>query len=71
MTYKSKQQPHFNPRRSFLKPQLWIRTYFKQKEIKYIPAGGHSLIWHIRVFAAEQGMVFKVLSLKKGIQFHY
>ena len=25
--------------------------------------GGHSLIWPIRVCAAEQGMVFKVLSL--------
>ena len=33
--------------------------------------GGHSLIWPIRVCAAEQGMVFKVLSLKQGIQFHY
>ena len=33
--------------------------------------GGHPIIWPIRVCAAEQGMVFKVLSLKKGIQFHY
>ena len=33
--------------------------------------GGHSLIRPIRVCAAEQGMVFKVLSLKQGIQFHY
>ena len=33
--------------------------------------GGHSLIWPIRICAAEQGMVFKVLSLKQGIQFHY
>ena len=32
---------------------------------------GHSLIWPIRVCAAEQGMVFKVLSLKQGMQFHY
>ena len=36
------------------------------------PGGaGQSLIWPIRVCAAEQGMVFKVLSLKQGIQFHY
>ena len=27
------------------------------------PGGEHSLIWPIRVCAAEQGMVFKVLSL--------
>ena len=33
--------------------------------------GGHSLIWPIRVCAAEQGMVFKVLSLEPCIQFHY
>ena len=32
---------------------------------------GHCLIWPIRVCAAEQGMLFKVLSLKQGIQFHY
>ena len=32
---------------------------------------GHSLIWPVRVGVAEQGMVFKVLSLKQGIQFHY
>ena len=31
--------------------------------------GGHSLTWPIRVCAAEQGMVFKVLSLKQGIHF--
>ena len=32
---------------------------------KICPPGGgeHSLIWPIRVCAAEQGMVFKVLSL--------
>ena len=28
--------------------------------------GGHSLIWPIRVCAAEQGMVFRLLSLKQG-----
>ena len=33
--------------------------------------GGDSLIWPIRVCAAEQGMVFRVLSLKQGILFHY
>ena len=32
--------------------------------------GGHSLIRPIRVCAAGKGMVFKVLSLKLGIQFH-
>ena len=31
--------------------------------------GGHSLIWPIQVWAAEQGLVFEVLSLKQGIQF--
>ena len=31
----------------------------------------NSLIWPIRVCAAEQGMVFSVLSHKHGIQFHY
>ena len=30
---------------------------------------GHSLIWPMRVSAAKQGMVFKVLRLKQGIQF--
>ena len=35
------------------------------------PGEEHSLIWPIRVCAAEQGMVFKVSSLKQGIQFHY
>ena len=29
--------------------------------------GGHSLIWRIRVCPAEQGLVFRVLSLKQGI----
>ena len=29
------------------------------------------VIWPMRVCAAEQGMVFKVLSLKQGIRFHY
>ena len=33
--------------------------------------GGHSLFWPVQVCAAEQGMVFKVLSLKQGIKFHY
>ena len=36
-----------------------------------VRGGGHSLIWPILVCAAEKGMVFKVLSLKQGIQFHY
>ena len=33
--------------------------------------GGHSLIWPKRVCAAQQGMVFRVLRLKQGMQFHY
>ena len=33
--------------------------------------GGHSLIWPIWVCATEQGMVFRVLSHKHVIQFHY
>ena len=31
------------------------------------PPGRDSLLWPMRVCAAEQGMVFKVLSLKQGI----
>ena len=34
------------------------------------PGEEHSLIWPIRVCAAERGMVFKVSSLKQGIQLH-
>ena len=39
----------------------------------YIPGGGggHSLIWPRRICAAEQGMVFRVLTLKQGLQVHY
>ena len=33
--------------------------------------GGHSPICPMRVCAAEQSMVFKVLRLNQGIQFHY
>ena len=32
---------------------------------------GHSLIWPKQVCTTEQGMVFRALSLQKGIQFHY
>ena len=32
---------------------------------------GPSLIWPIRVCAAERGMVFRVLSFKQGIQVYY
>ena len=35
------------------------------------PGGGHPLFWPRSVSAAEQGMVFKVLSVTQGIQFHY
>ena len=31
------------------------------------PPGRDSLLWPMRVCAAEQGMIFKVLSLKQGI----
>ena len=34
------------------------------------PGEEHCLIWPIRVCAAERGMVFKVSSLKQGIQLH-
>ena len=33
--------------------------------------GGHSLFWAIRVCAAEQGMVFGVLSLKQDLHIHH
>ena len=33
--------------------------------------GGHSLIWPRRVSSAEQGLVFRVLSLTQVKQFHY
>ena len=41
--------------------------------VKVLELGGweHSLIWPIRVCTAEQDMVFKVVSLKEGLQFHY
>ena len=33
--------------------------------------GRHSLIWPKQVRAAQQGMVFRVLCLKQGIQFYF
>ena len=33
--------------------------------------GGYSLNWTKRVYAAQQGVVFRVLRLKQGIQFQY
>ena len=46
--------------------------FYVLSEIRVPEAWGeHCIIWPIRVCAAEQGMVFKVLSLKQGIQFHY
>ena len=41
--------------------QSWIHTWGGEE--------GHSLIWPMLVSAAKQGMVFKVLRLKQGIQF--
>ena len=54
-----------------------FRLYFRRLPIPVFHPGGWgggggvSLIWPIRICAAEQGMVFKVLSLTQGIQFHY
>ena len=50
-----------------------IREDFNNVDDYKGPAGGggYSHIWHIQVCAAEQGMVFKVFSLKQGIEFHY
>ena len=33
-----------------------------------VRGGGHSLIWPKQVCAAQQGMVFRVLRLKQGMQ---
>ena len=40
-------------------------------ELQAGPGGGHSLIWPRRVSSAEQGLVFRVLSLTQVKQFHY
>ena len=53
-----------------LKTTVWEANRglaFKRKT----PVGGHSLIWRKWVCAAQQGMVFRVLRLKRGIHFHY
>ena len=34
----------------------------------FFGGGGQPLIWPIQVCAAEQGVAFKVLSIKQGIQ---
>ena len=51
----------------------WILEIFMAQKfgMGIFSQGRHSLIWPIRVCAAEQGTVFKVLSLKQGIEFHY
>ena len=49
---------------------LLIILFYRLKGV-LIPRVGHSLIWPTQVCAAEQGMVFKILSLKQGIRFHY
>ena len=58
---------------SFFSPFMSIsRAYMYTPRSNYPGRqGGQSLIWLIRVRTAEQGMVFNVLSLKQGIQFHY
>ena len=48
-----------------------VNSVFNLPELKLIPGGGGGLPWPIRVCAAEHGMVFRVLSLKQAIQFHY
>ena len=51
--------------------QIKKNSLIYRVNIVFGPGEEHSLIWPIRVCVAEQGMVFKVLSLKQGIQFHY
>ena len=33
--------------------------------------GGHFLVWPERIRATEPGVVFRVLSLRQGVQFHF
>ena len=51
--------------------EFWKFLWLGNSAWDFFPRGRHSLIWPIRVCAAEQGTVFKVLSLKLGIQFHH
>ena len=51
---------------SFCRP-FYYRTLTRAR---VVGGGGHSLILPKRVCAAEQGLVFRVLSLKQGKQFH-
>ena len=48
-----------------------INNIVRRKFMLVTQGGGeHSLNWPRQVCAAEQGMVFKDLRLKQGIQFH-
>ena len=49
---------------------LGLGGYVPLSKVWFSSLEGHSLIWPMRECAAEQAMVFKVLSLKQGIQFH-
>ena len=49
---------------------LGLCGYVPLSKVWFSSLEGHSLIWPMRACAAEQAMVFKVLSLKQGIQFH-
>ena len=50
-------------------PIYWINLY---PEDSAIPTKGATPIFGLmRVCATEQGVIFKVLSLKQGTQFHY
>ena len=54
-------------------PKIEYKLPLHLDHLRYICSRGgvHSLILPIRVCAAEKGMVFRVLSLKQGIYFHY
>ena len=45
-----------------------IVLFYNQTRLLEHRGGGHSLIWPRRVSAAEKGIVFRLMSLKQGIQ---
>ena len=52
------------PNSNFLKPSVdTVKGVRPPSAVLHRSPGGHSLIWPIRVCAAEQGIVFKVLGL--------
>lgn len=54
-------------------PDLLSKSYyaFYSRFSRYWWPRGHSHIWPSRVYTADQGMVFRVLSLNHGIQSHF